>query len=110
MPHINLKIIDILMHDFALRRFIRIVQDHASIKSLSIQTNDYYDYKNTRIDHDNNKINRILGTNLEHDEIDSILSRLGFIIDENFIQVPSWRSDIESANDLAEEIARVNWL
>ena len=41
--------VDILMHDFALRRFIRIVQDHASIKSISIQTNDYHDYKNIRL-------------------------------------------------------------
>lgn len=99
--------VDILMHDFALRRFIKIVQDHASIKSLSIQTNDYHDYKNKIIDRDNNKINKILGTYLDNDSIDSILTRLGFLIDDNCIQVPSWRSDIESANDLAEEIARV---
>ena len=99
--------VDILMHDFALRRFITIVQDHTSIKSISIQTNDYHDYKNIRIDRDNEKINRILGTNLEQDRIDSILTRLGFVIDKNCIQVPSWRGDIESANDLAEEVARV---
>ena len=36
----------------------------------------------------------------------SHLSKLGFVNDEN-IEVPSYRSDIETQNDLAEEIARI---
>ena len=38
--------------------------------------------------------------------IDKILNNLGFEIDKK-IKVPSWRHDIESINDLAEEVARV---
>ena len=36
----------------------------------------------------------------------NILQNLGFIIGDS-IEVPSWRTDIESVNDLAEEVARV---
>ena len=43
---------------------------------------------------------------MRRNEIDKILSDLGFEIDEE-IKIPSWRHDIESINDLAEEVARV---
>ena len=50
--------------------------------------------------------NEILGTSLKRETIDKILINLGFEIDEE-IKIPSWRHDIESINDLAEEVARV---
>jgi len=47
-----------------------------------------------------------LGTSLNKDEYLKHLKGLGFdILDE--IKVPSYRHDIETNNDLAEEIARV---
>ena len=35
------------------------------------------------------------------------LTKLGFNIDKNKIIAPSYRSDIKTENDLAEEVARV---
>lgn len=61
------------------------------------------------------RVNFILGTELEADEIVQILSRLGFGIEasqseENMYQVtvPSFRGDITREIDLIEEIARVH--
>ena len=98
--------VDICIQDFALRRFIQIVKDHAKVKSISIQSYNAIDYQHKYILNDHEKINKILGTNLDSNEIDNILEKLGFEIG-NQIKIPSWRLDIESINDLAEEVARV---
>ncbi len=98
--------VDICAQDLALRRFIKIVEDHAEIKSVSIKQFNKVDYVHKYILNDYRKINNILGTNLERKVIDKILGDLGFEIYEE-IKIPSWRHDIESINDLAEEVARV---
>ena len=98
--------VDICFQDFALRRFIKIVEDHTEIKSLSIKHYNKLDYAHKYITNDYKKINEILGTSLERKAIDKILSDLGFEINGE-IKIPSWRHDIESINDLAEEVARV---
>ncbi len=97
---------DINMHDFALRRFINIVKDHVKIKSFSVKSESSYIFENKEIECDYVRINNILGTNLKEEFIDNILYSLGFKKNTNFV-IPSWRSDIELINDLAEEIARV---
>ena len=98
--------VDICMQDFALRRFIKIVEDHVEIKSVSIQHYNNLDYEHKYIINNYKKINKILGTSLDRKNIDEILSNLGFEINEK-IKIPSWRHDIESINDIAEEVARV---
>ena len=98
--------VDICFQDFALRRFIKIVEDHTEIKSVSIQNFKKFDYEHKYIINSHKKINNILGTSLDRKAIDKILNNLGFEIDEE-IKIPSWRHDIESTNDLAEEVARV---
>ena len=97
---------DPCIHNLALRRFIQIVKDHAHIKSIEIYSNKNSNFISKYLDRDYTKINNILGTNFEDKSIDKILKSLGFQIEEKF-QIPSWRSDIESINDLAEEVARV---
>ena len=94
------------IHDFALRRFIRIVQDHANIKSIAMKCYESSINVNRYINKDYKKINKILGTNLKDNVINNILEDLGFVVEERF-KIPTWRSDIESINDLAEEVARV---
>ncbi len=98
--------VDISSQEVVLRRFIKIVQDHASIKSLKLKEFKEHDYGKTKLPIDVGKINNILGTQLEERKYIEYLKKLGFIIEEQ-IEVPSYRHDISSQNDLAEEIARV---
>ena len=98
--------VDIESHEMVLRRFAKIVQDHTKIKSIKLKSysEDYIQKSSIPIDVD--KINKILGTSLENVEYLKYLEDLGFKI-SNEITIPSYRHDIETINDLAEEIARV---
>lgn len=52
------------------------------------------------------KINALLGTDIDAAEMCRILKELGFGVDADTITVPSWRGDVEHYSDLAEEVAR----
>lgn len=52
------------------------------------------------------RINALLGTDIPEDFMKGILTRLGFVLENGDVSVPSWRSDVESYADLAEEVAR----
>lgn len=93
----------------ALRRFIKIVDDHANIEDVSFfTTGDFNFQKSSRIINTNfNEINDILGTKLEFYEFKNSLEKLNFSVKNNKIIAPYFRHDIESKNDIAEEIARV---
>ena len=94
-------------HDSVLRRFIEVVSDHINIKDISMVSYKYKDNFIFKIPVNVSKINQIIGINLSEDECLSYLSKLGFGVDNDFISIPSHRSDIKTLNDLAEEVARV---
>ncbi len=52
------------------------------------------------------RINALLGTDVSADEMVKILLKLGFELDGDIINVPSWRGDVEHYSDIAEEVAR----
>jgi phenylalanyl-tRNA synthetase beta chain len=53
------------------------------------------------------KVNKVLGTSIEPEEMKETLSHLGFEVSENSnIKIPSFRGEIEREIDLIEEIAR----
>ena len=52
------------------------------------------------------KINALLGTDIDKDSMKKILLDLGFTLDGDVIHVPSWRGDVEHYSDIAEEVAR----
>lgn len=94
-------------HEYALRRFIKIVQDHTEILSMRIKcfpTN--LAPKQRKIEIDLKKINSILGTDINFSEYKDYLEKIGFNINDA-IMVPSYRHDVANQNDLAEEIARL---
>ena len=54
------------------------------------------------------RANFVLGTEIEHDEMCNILTRLGFVVSDTFeVTVPTFRPDVSQEIDLVEEIARV---
>ena len=59
-----------------------------------------------RVTLETEKINALLGTDLERPFMEKVLHELGFGQEGDEILVPSWRSDVEHYSDLAEEVAR----
>ena len=47
------------------------------------------------------------GLDIAADEQQAILERLGFVVDEGKVKVPSWRRDVDGPADLVEEVARI---
>jgi phenylalanyl-tRNA synthetase beta chain len=82
------------------------VSEHANIKEVSIVSYNYKENQGIKIPVNVNKINQIIGININEHEYLNYLTKLGFTIEENFVKVPSFRSDIKTQNDLAEEVAR----
>ena len=97
--------VDIDSQEYTLRRFIKIVEDHAHIKKLEMTSFNYKKKKEVKIENNFKKINSILGTNITQLDYQEILKKLNFSFEENIIP-PSYRNDITNQNDIAEEIAR----
>ncbi len=93
-------------HDFVLRRFLNIVESHTSIKNIELFTESHNKKENKLIPFNLSKINKILGTQIDQNQCLTYLNKLGFLISEEMIQTPSYRNDINSLNDISEEVAR----
>lgn len=63
-------------------------------------------FKQTVIKLETEKINALLGTDIDEQTMRKILLDLRFELDGDNIFVPSWRSDVEHYSDIAEEVAR----
>ena len=98
---------DPLSQEQVLRRFLKIVSEHTDILSVSYFSKNYSAYKYPSVDNNLREINKILGINLSVNEFEHYLESLNFKIDDKNITPPSYRSDIYSCNDIAEEIARI---
>ncbi len=98
--------VDIELQETVLRRFISVVKDHASIKSVTLKTFSEGEIEEKFLPIDLQQINQILGTKINKSEYINYLTKLGFEIGDK-IKVPSFRHDISSQNDLSEEIARI---
>lgn len=101
------RFVDPNLSELALRRFINIVLDHVKITKLKVAKFNSLKFEEKKITFDATRINNILGTNYDENILKKILNDLYFETKNNEIIIPSFRSDIESNNDVAEEIARV---
>ena len=54
------------------------------------------------------RINAFLGTSLSEEYMVKILEKLEFTVKDGYIYAPSFRGDIESMNDIAEEVIRIH--
>lgn len=67
---------------------------------------DYSDKSLVTVDFDPDWINSFLGTDIPTADMIDYLEKVGFEIKDNVIYSPSFRIDIESKADIAEEVAR----
>jgi len=58
-----------------------------------------------QIEHE--KICRLLGEEIDSEQINHILRHLGFVVNGNAVTVPLWRHDVSIWQDLAEEVGRI---
>ena len=98
--------VDPLCHEQVLRRFIKIVEQHTKIKSVRYFSKQFKDFTHKTIPYEKNIINDITGLKITNTQYDNYLKKLGFQISKNEIIVPSFRNDISTQNDMAEEVAR----
>lgn len=63
--------------------------------------------KQTVLKLDAQRIDNFLGTSLDEKYMTETLEKLCFKVDGGKIYVPSYRSDVECMNDIAEEVARI---
>ncbi len=98
--------VDQKCQDNVIRRFIQIVSDHTEIINLEVYRFSSNNFSKTELDIDVKKINSILGLDISEQTYTESLSKLGFEVNKKIL-VPSFRSDINHQNDLAEELARV---
>jgi|TARA_A100001015_G_scaffold129788_1_gene143992 phenylalanyl-tRNA synthetase beta chain len=101
------RYVDPESHDYVIRRFINIVSEHANIKDMSFISYEYKKKQVIKIPLNVERINQILGIDITENEYVNYLSKLGFVINDNLINIPSYRNDISSQNDLSEEVARI---
>lgn len=64
------------------------------------------EYKPVTLPLEPERINALLGTDIDRDFMVKVLEKLDFTMDGNTICVPSFRQDIEHYADIAEEVAR----
>ncbi|MGI5976668.1 MAG: phenylalanine--tRNA ligase subunit beta [Candidatus Limivicinus sp.] len=60
----------------------------------------------TKVKLEPDKVNALLGTDIDEETMRKILLDLGFTLEGDIINVPSWRGDVEHYSDIAEEVAR----
>ena len=59
------------------------------------------------IEFDPDKINKFLGADISKEFMTDTLTKLGFELDGNTLYVPTFRPDVESMADVAEEVVRI---
>lgn len=101
------RFVDPKLLNLAMKRFIKIVEEHVSIKKVKYVQASRGEKPNRMVKFDLSKINNILGTNYNKESITRILSSLSFQVHNDEIIVPSFRSDVININDISEEVARV---
>tara|TARA_B100000963_G_scaffold361559_1_gene397675 strand:+ start:3284 stop:5191 length:1908 start_codon:yes stop_codon:yes gene_type:complete len=93
-------------HDYVLRRFIKIIEDHAKITNMELYTQCHRSQEKYSLKLNAKHINQILGTNISENECILYLEKLGFEIKDSVIYIPNHRHDIRNNNDISEEVAR----
>ncbi len=102
-----------ILAEKGLQRAIELFVEYAGAVLEEVVDVNYFDQKKNIIEIEFDKVNKLLGKNIEEKQAKSILENLGFeIISDKSgkmeIEVPYWRLDIEGPNDLAEEIGRIS--
>lgn len=95
--------------DFATKLIMDLCEGNEISDIINYQDEQY---KDNIIKTSKDEINKLLSTNFSFDDIKNVLTRLFFDVESKYdnemiIKVPSFRIDVESKADIAEEIIRI---
>ena len=99
--------VDPEIQEQTLRRFIKIVSEHTTIKDIKFKNFSSKESPLKKIKFDHERIQNILGTEIQEETYKDSITKIGFEVENNEVIVPSFRHDIIHQNDLAEEMARI---
>ena len=92
----------------------RLVMDICGGEASELVVAGIVPHSDSAIDFPWSEVKRLTGLDLDPSEMASILEKLGFGVmrqagnaDRVFVQVPSWRPDVEGKADLVEEVVRI---
>lgn len=63
--------------------------------------------KETSIKLNYEKINKIIGEDIERQEVNNILNKLSLKVQDDIVTIPYYREDVEIIEDIVEEVARI---
>ncbi len=100
--------VDPSLAQFASARFVQLLSEHSSAKHVATVIVGEPRYAQI-VKLDPAYISRILGFEVAPSTISEVLCSIGCDVDEKTFEVdpPSWRSDLLTPSDLAEEVARM---
>jgi len=99
--------VDPEIQEQTLRRFIKIVSEHTTIKDIKFKNFSSKELPLKKIKFDHERIQNILGTEIQEETYKDSITKIGFKVENDEVIVPSFRHDIIHQNDLAEEMARI---
>ena len=95
------------IQDQTLRRFIKIVSEHTTLKDIKFKNCPSEELTLKKIKFDHERIQNILGTAIQEETYKDSIKKIGFEVEKDQVIVPLFRHDITHQNDLAEEMARI---
>ena len=95
------------IQDQALRRFIKIVSEHTTVKDIKFINFSSKELLLKKIKFDHERIQNILGAEIPEETYKDSITKIGFKVEKGEVIVPLFRHDITHQNDLAEEMARI---
>ncbi len=102
------KGLDAELAEKALNRATELIVSLGYGKACQGIVDEYVNKKDiAKVPFNANDINNLLGTNIEKEEMISILNKLEIKIEDDYVVSPSFRSDLERMADIAEEVARI---
>lgn len=87
-------------------RVIEVLREVGKGEFVEFYDSSPHKQKNREVDLDMDWLNGFLGTNLREVDVKDRLSRFGFGVEDNKVTIPDLRIDINTREDLAEEIIR----